>query len=152
MTTPGASDNPLTNGSSMSAKQEYVAQAERRSTVSIYILCRVLLEVISQSSLASITPEMEDKLEGIIFGQLKIADTDQLLMSHLKMANWGLFSQLLGVMSDINFEGVTERFVSDLERSLQELVVKSPTSAAGRDAEGKMELVLGGMKHLRIKT
>lgn len=42
----------------------------------IYILCRVLLEVISQSTLISITPEMEDKLKGIIFSQLKIADTD----------------------------------------------------------------------------
>jgi hypothetical protein len=148
---PSLLPDGLPTGQSLAAKQEYVAQAERRSTVSIYILCRVLLEVISQSSLPCITPEMEDKLEGIIFGQLKIADTEQLLGSPLKLANWNLFAQLLGVMSDINFASVTERFNTDLERSLQELVLKSPTSAAGRDAEGKMELVLGGMKHLRIK-
>jgi len=136
----------------LAAKQEFVAQAERRSTVSIYILCRVLLEVISHSSLASITPEMEEKLEGIIFGQLKIADTEQLMISPLKMANWHLFSQLLGAMSEINFSSVADRFVADLDRSLQDLSVRSPTVASRGDTEGKMELVLGGLKHLHIKT
>jgi len=135
---------------SLAAKQEFVAQAERRSTVSIYILCRVLLEVMSQSTLASITPEMEDKLENIIFGQLKISDTEQLLVSPLKLANWNLFAQLLGVMSEINFVSVTDRFIADLDRSLQDLATKGQT-AASRDVESKMELVLGGMKHLRIK-
>lgn len=139
------------NSATMSSKQEHVAQQERRSTVSIYILCRVLLEVICQSNLASITPEMEDKLESIIFGQLKIADSEQLMLSPLKLANWNLFAQLLGHMSDINFAGVTRRFIEDLDSSLQERVVKSPTSSVARDAEGKVDLVLGGMKHLRIK-
>jgi hypothetical protein len=135
----------------VAARQEFVAQQERRSTVSIYILCRILLETISHSSLACITAEMEEKLEGIIFGQLKIADTESLMMSSLKLANWNLFTQILGVMSEINFTSVTKRFISDLEISLQDLVIKSPNSAAGREMEGKMELVLGGMKHLRIK-
>ncbi|TVY93572.1 Cell morphogenesis protein [Lachnellula willkommii] len=133
---------------SIAARQELVAQAERRSTASIFILCRVLIEVIGQSTLARITPEMEDKLEKIIFGQLKIADADQLNNSPLKMANWFLFSQLLGVMSEINFDSVTDRFIADLEKSQKDLVVKSP---ANRETEGWMELVLGGMKHLRIK-
>ena len=133
---------------SITARQEFVAQAERRSTASIYILCRVLMEVIGQSTLTCITPEMEEKLEGIIFGQLKIADADQLSNSPLKMANWFLFSQLLGVMSEINFESVTDRFIADLERSQKDLVIKSP---ANRETEGRMELVLGGMKHLQIK-
>ncbi|ODA77999.1 hypothetical protein RJ55_06602 [Drechmeria coniospora] len=135
----------------VSSRQEYVAQQERRSTVSIYILCRVLLEVICQSNLASITPEMEDKLESIIFGQLKIADSDQLMTSPLKMANWNLFAQLLGYMSEINFSGVTRRFIEDLEGSVPERIVKSPTLSTAREAENKIDLVLGGMKHLRIK-
>lgn len=151
---PNGLGDPLhSNGQSFASKQEYVAQAERRSLVSIYILCRVLLEVISQSTLASITPEMEDKLEGIIFSQLKIADTDQLMFSPLKLANWNLFTQLLGVMSDINFECVTDRFIADLDRSLQEHgVLKSPISVSRDATEGKIELVLGGMKHLRLKV
>lgn len=148
----GVSDSTNPNSATLSTKQEFVAQQERRSTVSIYILCRVLLEVICQSNLASITPEMEDKLESIIFGQLKIADTEQLLLSPLKLANWNLFAQLLGHMSGINFAGVARRFIEDLDGSLQERSIKSPTSSTSRDAEGKIELVLGGMKHLRIKV
>ncbi|KAK7748840.1 Cell morphogenesis protein PAG1 [Cytospora paraplurivora] len=137
---------------SLASKQEFVSQAERRSLVSIYILCRVLLEVISQSTLSSITLEMEEKLEGIIFSQLKIADTEQLMYSPLKLANWNLFAQLLGVMSEINFESVTERFIADLDRSLQEHgTLKSPISANRDGTESKIELVLGGMKHLRLK-
>ncbi|KAJ4300315.1 Cell morphogenesis protein PAG1 [Collariella sp. IMI 366227] len=149
---PGAPVEPHLGGQmSLAAKQEYVAQAERRSTVSIYILCRVLLEVMAQSTLASITPEMEDKLENIIFGQLKISETEQLMVSPLKLSNWNLFAQLMGAMSEISFTTVTDRFVADLDRSLQELGTKSPTFTP-RDIESKMELVLGGMKHLRIQT
>lgn len=150
----GAGDALHSNGQpSLASKQEYVAQAERRSLVSIYILCRVLLEVIGQSTLASITPEMEEKLEGIIFSQLKIADTEQLMFSPLKLANWNLFAQLLGVMSEINFEVVTERFIADLDRSLQDHgALKSPISTSRDATEGKIELVLGGMKHLRLRV
>lgn len=145
------SDHNTSSNSALAAKQEYLAHAERRSTVSIYILCRVLLEVICQSNLASITLEMEDKLESIIFSQLKIADPDSLIVSPLKMSNWNLFARLLGHMSSINFQSVTRRFLEDLEGSLQERIVRSPTSLGSRDSDGKIELVLGGMKHLRLK-
>ncbi|KAG6014257.1 hypothetical protein E4U54_005614 [Claviceps lovelessii] len=147
----GGNDPTNPNSMTMSTKQEFVAHQERRSTVSIYILCRVLLEIIRQSKLASITPEMEDKLESIIFGQLKIADSEQLLSSPLKLSNWNLFAKLLGYMSGINFPGVSRRFIEDLDSSLQERSVKSPTSSAAREVEGKIELVLGGMKHLKVK-
>lgn len=137
---------------SPTSRQEYVAQAERRSTVSIYILCRVLIEILSQSSLACITSEMEEKLEGIIFGQLKIADTEHLMMSPLKLANWNLFAQLLGVMSDISFPTVTKRFLTDVDLSMRDLAAKSAVSSSGRETEGKIELVLSGMKNLRLKV
>ena len=150
MASGGPLESQAGGQTSLAAKQEYVAQAERRSTVSIYILCRVLIEVMTRSTLVSITPEMEDKLENIIFGQLKISETEQLLVSPLKLANWNLFAQLLGAMSEINFTSVCDRFIADLDRSLQDLATKNPSSV--RDLESKMELVLGGMKHLRIKT
>lgn len=150
---PGAdlSDQGMSNSTALGAKHEFLAQAERRSTVSIYILCRVLLEVICQSNLASITVEMEEKLESIIFGQLKIADPDSLVVSPLKLSNWNLFARLLGHMSGINFLSVTHRFIDDLETALQDRNAKSPMSASSRDAEGRVELVLGGMKHLHLK-
>ncbi|GAP86356.1 putative cell morphogenesis protein PAG1 [Rosellinia necatrix] len=146
-TATSASDAGTSGAASLAAN---VAQAERRSIVSIYILCRVLLQVISRSSLSSITPEMEEKLESIIFGQLKIADVEQLEASPLKMANWNLFTQLLGAMSNINFTSVATRFIADLRNSLQDLATRSTISQT-KDPEGQVELVLGGMTHLKIK-
>jgi hypothetical protein len=145
---PDSMDSTVTQPP-IGVRQDFVAEAERRSTASIFILCRVLIEIISQSTLASITPDMEQKLEGIIFGQVTQNDAEQLLSSPLKLANWFLFSQLLGVMSEINFESVTDLFIADLEKSQKELMVKSPSN---RETEGNMELVLGGMKHLQVKV
>ncbi|RYP37218.1 hypothetical protein DL767_003037 [Monosporascus sp. MG133] len=145
-----SSESAGTHGlATLAAKQEYVAQADRRSVISIYILCRVLLEVIRSSSLNSITPEMMDKLEGIIFLQLKIADIDQLTASPLKSANWNLFTQLLGAMSEINFDSVAERFISDLQNLQQDMATRSSTSVKA-DPEGQTVLVLGGMRHMRL--
>ncbi|PHH55013.1 Cell morphogenesis protein PAG1 [Ceratocystis fimbriata CBS 114723] len=131
-------------------RYEFIAQADRRATVSIYILCRVLLEIVNQSDLEQITIETEGKLEGIIFGQLKIAEPEQLLASPLKMANWNIFALLLGQMSNINFKSVTDRYLNDLERLLKDAAVKGPNSVACREIEGKIELVLWGMKYLKV--
>ncbi|EPE08661.1 cell morphogenesis protein pag1 [Ophiostoma piceae UAMH 11346] len=146
----GAAENGL-NPTALAAKQEFVAQAERKSTVSIYILVRVLLEIVTHSTLASITPEMEDKLEGIIFNQVKMAESDQLLSSPLRLANWNLFSQLLGAMSEISFATITDRFILDLKSSLDDSNFRSPVLGMRSEGEDKMELVLLGMRHVRLK-
>ncbi|CAK7268881.1 Cell morphoproteinsis protein PAG1 [Sporothrix epigloea] len=152
LSSPGVTDISLAGSSELSKQQNIVGEAERKSTVSIYILCRVLLELITQSSLASITPEMEDKLEAIIFGQLNMTDADQLMASPLRMSNWILFAQLLGAMSRISFATVTDRFISDLERSLQEPSLRSPVLVNRHDtSDEKIELVLNGMKYLHLK-
>ncbi|CAK7268880.1 Cell morphoproteinsis protein PAG1 [Sporothrix epigloea] len=152
LSSPGMAEIGIASSSELLKQQNCVAEAERKSTVSIYILCRVLLELIQQSSLASVTPEMEDKLEAIIFGQLKMTDADQLLSSPLRMSNWMLFAQLLGAMSEISFATVTGRFISDLEQSLQEPNPRSPVLVNRNDmSDEKIELVLGGMKYLRLK-
>ncbi|KAI9829877.1 MAG: hypothetical protein M1819_005975 [Sarea resinae] len=135
-------------GASLASRQEAVIQAERRSTISIYLLCRVLMEIIGQSSLANVTPEMADRLEDIIFSQLKAADPDQLAASPLRLANWSIFAQLLGVMSDINFESVSDRYFADLEKSQKDPGGKGNIN---KEHEGKVELVIMGMRYLRIK-
>ncbi|KAI9827158.1 MAG: Cell morphogenesis protein PAG1 [Thelocarpon impressellum] len=138
--------NPTSPASSAS-RQEAIIQAERRATVAIYLLCRVLMEILGQSTLACVTPEMADKLEDIIFGQLKAADPEQLAVSPLKMANWSIFAQLLGVMSGLNLESVSDRFFKELEKLQREQAMKT---IANKDVEGKTELVVLGMKHLRL--
>jgi hypothetical protein len=83
------------------------------------------------------------KLEHIIFNQLKSADPDVLACSPLRLANWTLFGQLLGVMSSIDFERVTDRFFVDLE--------ESDNAGASKD-EAKIALVVKGMSYIKLKV
>ncbi|KAF8463503.1 cell morphogenesis N-terminal-domain-containing protein [Kalaharituber pfeilii] len=116
---------------------------DRRSTVSIYILCRVLIEIIGQSSIEAVTKDMAWKLEDIIFNQLRSADPETLARSPLRVANWRLFGMLLGVMSNLDFETVTDRFFKELED------LKDVQST--KDGEAKVEMVVRGMTYLRLK-
>ncbi|KAI9721918.1 MAG: hypothetical protein M1812_001874 [Candelaria pacifica] len=136
-------------GSSLVTQQKAFELAERKSTVAIYLLCRVLMEIIGQSNLSCVTPEMADRLEEIIFNQLKAADPEQLSVSPLRLANWSIFSQLLGVMSEINFESVWRRYVTDLETSQGDIGGKGP---GAKETQGKTEVVVRGMWYLRVKS
>lgn len=123
-------------------------QAERRSAMSIYLLCRVLIEVYNQTTLTSLTPSMAEKLEDIIFGQLKNTEPEQ-LHSNFRLANWKAFCQLLGVMSEMNLQSVAHRFVTDLRISQREASVKG---ALTRDAESRIVLMIWATRYLRVKT
>ncbi|KAF4542262.1 Cell morphogenesis protein [Lasiodiplodia theobromae] len=130
------------------ALQREVLEAERKSTVSIYLLCRVLMEIIGQSSLAHVTEEMAERLEDIIYSQLKQADPETLDESPLRNANWSIFGRLLGVMSDMNFDSVAGRFIADLKEMQKHLSVKG---IHNRAIEGKAVLIVRGMKSLKLK-
>lgn len=99
--------------------------------------------------MTSITPAMADRLEEIIFGRLKDADPEQLASSPFLFANWNIYCRLLGVMSGINFRGVSQRFILDLRSSQKEVSVKG---AVTREAEVKVELVILAMRHLRVNV
>ncbi|KAK4985393.1 Cell morphogenesis protein PAG1 [Elasticomyces elasticus] len=126
-----------------------VAQADRRSAISVYILCRVLIEIIGQSTLAAVTADTAGRLEDVIYGQLISADAGALNLHPLKLANWSIFGQLLGVMSAINFEKVSDRFIRDLERYQNFLSVKGHSN---REVESKTVLLVQSMKWLRVKS
>ncbi|KIV99219.1 uncharacterized protein PV09_09083 [Verruconis gallopava] len=118
-------------------------ELERRSTISIYLLCRVLLEIFSVCTLADVGPDMSDRLQDIIYKQLSRALPDELESSPFRQSNWVIFGQLLGSMSEIDFANVTARFLQDLE-SMQIATAKEP--------EGRAVLVIRGMRWLRVKS
>lgn len=122
-------------------------QAERRSAMSIYLLCRVLIEVYNQTTLTALTPSMAEKLEDIIFGQLKNTEPEQ-LHSTFRLANWKAFCQLLAVMSEMNLHSVAHRFVTDLRISQREASVKN---ALSKDAENKIVLMIWATRYLRVR-
>ncbi len=106
------------------------------------------MEIIGQSRLTYVTPEMAERLEDLIYTQLKGAELEYLEESPFKQANWNIFAQLLGVMSELNFAGVSEKFVADLEKWQRYQSVKA---LATKELESKTVLVVRGMRHLRLK-
>lgn len=130
------------------SRPDDVVLAERRATVSVYLVCRVLTEIFNQSSLASITLDMADRLEDIVFSQLKTVDPDQIAASPLRMANWRIYSELLGLMSESTFTSITNRFLAELDRYQKDEAHRG----ASRDGDARCELLILGMRHLRIRT
>lgn len=116
--------------------------------ISVYLVCRVLIEIFNQSTLADITAEMAGRLEHIVFGQLKTMDPDQVSASSLRMANWRIYSQLLGIMSEINFTSVTKRFVTEIAHYQRD----DGRSLSMKDSESKLEFLIFGMRHMKIRT
>ncbi|KAJ6099471.1 hypothetical protein N7467_001006 [Penicillium canescens] len=130
------------------ARHDDIALVERRATVSVYLVCRVLIEIFNQSSLASITLDMADRLEDIVFGQVKTSDPDQISASPLRMANWRIYGQLLGIMSESNFSSVANRFLGELDRHQKDEAAKGPS----RDGDAKAEVLILCMRYLRLPT
>lgn len=116
-------------------------QADRKSLASIYILCRVLIEVVKQTSIEVMGEDLEDKLEEIVYTQLKTTDPISTSQSLVRSANWDLFAELLGFMSQKSFLSVTDRFIADLE--------KVPSHVKLED-EPKLHLLIQGMQYLKL--
>lgn len=121
--------------------RETVVQAERKSLASIYILCRVLIEVVKQTSYDTMGEDLGGKLEEIVYTQLKTTDPVSASESFVRLANWNLFAELLGFMSEKSFLTVSDRFIADLE--------KVPTNVS-REEEPHLHLLIHGMRYLKL--
>ena len=133
-----------------SAAEEY-SLTDRRATISVYLLCRVLVEIFAQSSLEEITPDLAKKLEDIVFTQLRDVDPVQIMSSSIRLANWRIYGQVLGQMSSIDFVEVTSRFVTELDQC-QHDIARNPGSTAAKDAENRAELLILGMRYIQVKS
>lgn len=125
----------------VSQARETVVQAERKSLASIYILCRVLIEVVKQTSYETMGEDLGGKLEEIVYTQLKTTDPISASESFVRLANWNLFAELLGFMSEKSFLTVSDRFIADLE--------KIPSNVS-RDDEPHLHLLIHGMRYLKL--
>jgi hypothetical protein len=129
--------------------QQTVTQAEQRSTVSTYILCRVLIEIMTQTDLPSLTFQMADRLLGLFYGQLSTLDPDIVEISPLNFANWTVYSQLLGVLSVLIPDHVQDRYITDLKGVDGQMSIKGQYN---RDAEARGALLLRALRNVKIKT
>lgn len=129
--------------------EQEIKQGERRSAISVYILCRVLMETIKQCSLEALTNDIAHRLEDVIYTQLRGFDPAHTANSAIKQAQWHMFSQLLGVMSVLRFDKVVDRFTTDLEISQRRLAVKGH---ADLQFENKTALLIHSMRWLRVQS
>lgn len=136
------------NYSASPSLEDLAVQAERKSLLSIYLLCRVLIEVYNQTTLTCLTPQMAERLEEIIFGQLQV-DPEQLTSSSFRLANWSIYCQLVGVMSDMNLKSVSNKFTNQLKSTQSIVGVKG---GGPKEVENRVELMIMATRHLRIKT
>ncbi|KAK5121519.1 hypothetical protein LTR85_005352 [Meristemomyces frigidus] len=153
--TNGAVSAPTSppGGQDVAMKEHNVTMADRRSTVSIYILCRVLIEIIGQTTLKALNDSdgnlnTAGRLEDVIYGQLVSADPELLDRSAAIRANWVIRGQLLGVMSGVRFEEVAERFIRDLEKDQKKLSVKG----ADPKLAAKTALLVQSMRWLKVRS
>ncbi|WPH04646.1 putative cell morphogenesis protein [Acrodontium crateriforme] len=135
-------------------KEHNVTLADRRSTVSIYILCRVLIEIIGQTTLKALngpdnTLNTAARLEDVIYTQLQGADPDVLATTPVIRANWVIRGELLGVMSGVRFEEVTGRFVKDLELAQKRLSIKG---LAEPKLASRTALLIQSMRWLKVRS
>ena len=152
---------PLTESSQTSSGEEdpnystslsladNAAQAEQRSQVSIYLLCRVLIEVYNQTDVVRLSPGLAEKIEDIIFVQLKNTEPEQIRSFPFRRINWKIFSQLLGVMSSTNLRSVSQRFVNELRMYQHDLGIKGAITS---QFESKVGYLILAMQHLHIRT
>ena len=135
------------------AKEQQAGHADQRSKVSIYIICRVLIEVIGQTSLKALNgPDgslhTARRLEEVIYSQLQNAEPDTITHSPVIRANWAIRGQLLGVMSTFRFEEVSERFIKDLEQAQKSLAIKG---MATHTLARKTALLVQSMRWLKVE-
>lgn len=115
--------------------------AERKSLAAIYILCRILIEVVKHTLPEVMGDDLGDKLEEIVYTQLKTTDPISTAASLLRSANWNLFAELLGHLSCKRFLTVSDRFIADLE--------KIPPKVH-HDDEPRLHLLIHGMRYLKL--
>jgi hypothetical protein len=151
---PTSAPAPAPSGQTIALMETNVAMADRRSTVSIYILCRVLIEIIGHTTLKALngpdsTLNTAGRLEDVIYGQLQSADPDLLATSPVIRANWVIRGQLLGVMSRVRFDEVADRFIKDLKLAQKRLAVKG---AAEPKLAAKTALLVQSMRWLNVRS
>ncbi|RCH88198.1 Cell morphoproteinsis protein PAG1, partial [Rhizopus stolonifer] len=116
---------------------------ERQSLASVFILCRTLIEIIKRLTPGSLPDDLGENLEEIVFNQLKKADPDAIKRSKNRTASMDLFAELIGELSNIRFASVSDRFIAELEKYNSQTIMK--------ERQGHMEMLIKGMRYLKIK-
>ncbi|THH08171.1 hypothetical protein EW145_g2882 [Phellinidium pouzarii] len=117
---------------------------ERKSLASIYIMCRALIAVVHSVPRDALGESMGFNLEETTFDQFRRPDLKLLSQSSNHKINAELYAILLGKLSTIRFESVTDRFLAELG--------PLATNQITKDMDMKYENLVRALKHVEIKV
>ncbi|KAJ2123145.1 Cell morphogenesis protein PAG1 [Coemansia sp. RSA 720] len=97
------------------SRAHYIVR-ERKSLVSVYILCRALDAVVAQLDASHLEGDLGDRLEELVFGQVKQVNPANLRRSQNRREIQDLYARMIGRISGIRFSSMSDRFIAELER------------------------------------
>ncbi|KAF9196952.1 Cell morphoproteinsis protein PAG1 [Haplosporangium sp. Z 11] len=118
---------------------------ERKSVVSLFIMARSLIEIVSQVQKDTLPDELGFRLEETVFSQLENVDPEFIQRSSNRTANMNALVELMGSLSNVRFATVSDRFIAELEKYKTGVPVKD------KDRELRMEMLIRGMRYLNLK-
>ncbi|KAI9728200.1 MAG: Cell morphogenesis protein PAG1 [Chrysothrix sp. TS-e1954] len=127
----------------------YNVSEERRSLAGSYIMCRLLIEVISQTTLAHATLDKVEELEDISFHNQTRHARDDLARSPMKQAVWNAYVRLFGALGEFDFGGVSSKYLRELRKHHIGLSLKGHVS---KDAETRTEDILRALSHIHLNV
>ncbi|KAJ2086514.1 Cell morphogenesis protein PAG1 [Coemansia sp. RSA 986] len=123
------------------SRSHYVVK-ERRSLASVYILCRALSAVVSQLDASHLEGDLGDRLEELVFSQVKQVNSANLRRSQNRRDIQDLYARLIGRISEIRFASMSDRFIAELERI--------PMVSGSGDE--RIVILLHNMRFLRLRV
>ncbi|KAG0198807.1 Cell morphogenesis protein PAG1 [Mortierella sp. GBA30] len=117
---------------------------ERKSVVSLFIMSRSLIEIVSQVQKDTLPDDLGSRLEETVFSQLENVDPEFIQRSSNRTANMNVLVELMGSLSNVRFATVSDRFIAELEK-YKNVQVKD------KDRELRMEMLIRGMRFLNLK-
>ncbi|KAF9585887.1 Cell morphogenesis protein PAG1, partial [Lunasporangiospora selenospora] len=118
---------------------------ERRSIVSLFIMSRSLIEIVSQVQKDTLPDDLGSRLEETVFNQLEKVDPEFIQRSQNRTANLNALIELMGSLSNVRFATVSDRFIAELEK------YKTGAPVKDKDRELRMEMLIRGMRYLNLK-
>jgi len=112
--------------------------------VSIYIACRALIVVFSSITKDQLGAGLGNSLEEIIFEQFRRHDLKVVSQSVNHRANVEIAAQLLGHLSNIRFETVTDRFLAELK--------PITVGQVGKEGDPRFENLVQSLRYVQIKV
>ncbi|TFK49459.1 hypothetical protein OE88DRAFT_1737075 [Heliocybe sulcata] len=118
--------------------------AERKSLASVYIMCRALIAVMQSVSKDALGDAIGYELEDVTFEQFKTPYLKLLSQSGNHRTNAELYATLLGLIANVRFDSVTDKFLNELQ----------PVAAGqvAKDLDMKYESLVKGLRYVQIKV